>query len=359
MDKLHVNLGADSYDICFTDSFDKLTESLEEINAPKKLLIVTDTNVEPLYAKEVNTRLVEAGYDSAVYAFKAGEENKSMDSILGICGACVEHGLDRKSMILALGGGVVGDMAGFAAAIYMRGIDFIQIPTTLLSQSDSSVGGKTGIDFMESKNILGAFHQPKLVYINVNTLKTLPPVEFVSGMGEVVKHGIIRDAEFYRFIKENSALIKSLDSETLIKMSKINCGIKANVVEQDEKENGLRAILNFGHTIGHAAESSLNFTVTHGECVGLGMMAVSKIAVSRGLIDEATLKDIEETLREYDFRVRMPLPPADEIYGFMQKDKKKANGKLKFVLPVKIGDVMQTRDVTEKEIYDAIEFISE
>ena len=359
MDKLHVNLGADSYDICFTDSFDKLVESLEEINAPKKLLIVTDTNVRPLYAQEVNSRLVEAGYDSDVYAFAAGEENKGMDSILGICGACVEHGLDRKSMILALGGGVVGDMAGFAAAIYMRGIDFVQIPTTLLSQSDSSVGGKTGIDFMESKNILGAFHQPKLVYINVNTLKTLPPVEFVSGMGEVIKHGIIRDAEFYRFIKENSELIKSLDSETLIKMSKINCGIKANVVEQDEKENGLRAILNFGHTIGHAAESALNFTTTHGECVGLGMVAVSKIAVNRGLIDEATLNDIEETLKEYNFRVRMPLPPAEEIYSFMQKDKKKANGKLKFVLPVKIGDVTQTRDVTEKEIYDAIKFISE
>ena len=359
MDKLHVNLGADSYDICFTDSFDKLTESLEEINAPKKLLIVTDTNVEPLYAQEVSTLLTEAGYDSAVYAFTAGEENKNIDSILGICGACVEHGLDRKSMILALGGGVVGDMAGFAAAIYMRGIDFVQIPTTLLSQSDSSVGGKTGIDFMESKNILGAFHQPKLVYINVNTLKTLPPVEFVSGMGEVVKHGIIRDAEFYKFIKENSSLIKSLDSATLIKMSKINCGIKASVVEQDEKENGLRAILNFGHTIGHAAESALNFTVTHGECVGLGMVAVSKIAADRGLIDEATLEDIEETLKEYDFRTRMPLPPAEEIYGFMQKDKKKANGKLKFVLPVKIGDVIGTRDVTEKEIYDAIGFISE
>ncbi|MDD6762699.1 MAG: 3-dehydroquinate synthase [Clostridiales bacterium] len=358
MDKLHVNLGADSYDICFTDSFDPLVSSLKEINAPKKLLIVTDTNVRDLYADEVNNILTAAGYDSAVYAFPAGEENKSMDSILGICGACIEHGLDRKSMILALGGGVVGDMAGFAAAIYMRGINFVQIPTTLLSQSDSSVGGKTGIDFMESKNILGAFHQPKLVYINVSVLKTLPHIQFVSGMGEVIKHGIIRDADFYAFIKENKELIKALDSTTLIKTVKRNCEIKAEVVEQDEKENALRAILNFGHTIGHAAESALNFTTTHGECVGIGMAAVSHIAVNRGLISEAVLEDIEATLSGYDFRVRMELPPSEAIYEFMQKDKKKSDGKLTFVLPIRIGDVIQTRDVTEEEIFDAIRYIS-
>lgn len=359
MDRLFVNLGENSYDICFTDSFGALTDELSKIGAPKKILIVTDSNVEPLYAHEVNDILIKAGYDSAIYAFPAGEENKGMDTILGICGACVKHGLDRKSMIIALGGGVVGDMAGFAAAIYMRGIKFIQIPTTLLSQSDSSVGGKTGIDFMESKNILGAFHQPKLVYINVNTLKTLPPVQFVSGMGEVIKHGIIRDKEFYDFIKNNVELIKSLDTDTLVKMSKRNCEIKANVVEQDEKESGLRAILNFGHTIGHAAESALNFTMTHGECVGLGMAAVCKIAADRGMIDKATAEDIENVMTSYGFNVKTELPPKEEIFSFMQKDKKKADGKLSFVLPVKIGEVIRTTDVTADEIYGAIEYISE
>lgn len=359
MDKLYVNLGSNSYDIIFTDSFANLAASLDRINAPEKLLIVTDTNVEKLYADEVNGILKASGYDSAVYAFPAGEENKGMDTILGICGACVEHGLDRRSMILALGGGVVGDMAGFAAAIYMRGIDFVQIPTTLLSQSDSSVGGKTGIDFMESKNILGAFWQPRLVYINVNTLKTLPEVQFISGMGEVIKHGIIRDAAFYDFIKNNSALIKSLDPDTLISMAKRNCSIKAEVVECDEKENGLRAILNFGHTIGHAAESALDFTVTHGECVGLGMVAASYIAAERGLIDREILGDIKAVLEEYGFRTSMPLPEASVIYSFMQKDKKKANGKLKFILPARIGDVIQTRDVTGDEIYAAIEYITD
>lgn len=359
MDKLHVNLGENSYDICFSKSFDGLVNELKNINAPHKLLVVTDTNVEKLYGDEVDRLLKDGGYDSSLYAFEAGEQNKNMNAILGICGACIEHGLDRKSMIVALGGGVTGDMAGFAAAIYMRGIDFVQVPTTLLSQSDSSVGGKTGVDFMESKNILGSFHQPKLVYINVNTLKTLPEREFVSGMGEVIKHGIIRDDEFFEFLKDNSEKVKALDPDVLIKMAKRNCGIKAEVVECDEKENGLRAILNFGHTIGHAAESALGFKMTHGECVGLGMVAASYIAVQRNMIEESVLEEIVNILLEYGFAVKTALPSADTIYSFMQKDKKKSEGKLKFVLPVRIGEVIQTRDVTKEEIYSAIAYISE
>lgn len=358
MDRLRVDLGENSYDICFTDSFEGLTNELKAINAPEKLLIVTDSNVEELYAAELVNALKDGGYKSAVYSFTAGEENKNMESILGICRACIENGLDRKSMILALGGGVVGDMAGFAASIYMRGIDFVQIPTTLLSQSDSSVGGKTGIDFMESKNILGAFHQPRLVYINVNTLRTLPEREFISGMGEVIKHGIIRDAEFYSFLKENADQVRSLETNVLIKMAKRNCEIKAEVVEQDEKENGLRAILNFGHTIGHAVESAFNFTKTHGECVGLGMVAAAYISKERAIIDDRSLEDVESVLKEYGFEIRAEIDDPVKVYEFMQKDKKKTAGKLKFVLPVRIGEVMQTRDVTENEIYAAIGYIS-
>ena len=359
MDRLFVNLGDNSYDICFTESFLNLADELKKINAPGKLLIVTDTNVEKLYADEVLGLLCNAGYDCSVYAFPAGEENKTMDTILGICRACLENGLDRKSMIVALGGGVVGDMAGFAAAIYMRGISFVQVPTTLLSQSDSSVGGKTGIDFMDSKNILGAFHQPKLVYINVSTLKTLPEREFVSGMGEVIKHGIIRDREFYDYIKGNIALIRSLDSDTLIKMSKRNCQIKASVVEQDEKESGLRAILNYGHTIGHAVESALNFGMTHGECVGIGMVAVCNIAKERGLITDDVASDIENVLVSYGFKIKTKLPDVADICAYMKKDKKKADGKIGFVLPTKIGEVIRTSDVAEDEIIKAIEYISQ
>lgn len=358
MEKLFVDLGKNSYDILFSDSFSALPKALADINASKKLLVVTDSNVEKLYAYEVNNLLKENGYDSAVYAFAAGEENKGMDSILGICKACIKNEMDRKSMIVALGGGVVGDMAGFAAAIFMRGIDFVQIPTTLLSQSDSSVGGKTGIDFMESKNILGAFHQPKLVYINVGTLKTLPPEQFVSGMGEVIKHGIIRNGSFFDYVEENSEKIKTLDSETLIEMDKINCSIKADVVEQDEKEMGLRAILNFGHTIGHAVESAYDFKMTHGECVGIGMVGASYIAYKRGMIDAETLKRIENILDMYGFKTRVKLPEKETVFSFMQKDKKKIAGKLKFVLPTKIGEVMQTTDVTKDEIFAAFDYIS-
>ncbi|MGN0106235.1 MAG: 3-dehydroquinate synthase [Hominilimicola sp.] len=359
MEKLFVDLGKNSYDILFSDSFAALPKALSDINAPKKLLVVTDSNVEKLYADEVNNLLRENGYDSAVYAFTAGEENKNMDSILGICRACIEHEMDRKSMIVALGGGVVGDMAGFAAAIFLRGIDFVQVPTTLLSQSDSSVGGKTGIDFMESKNILGAFHQPKLVYINVGTLKTLPPEQFVSGMGEVIKHGIIRDGSFFDYVEENSEKIKTLDSETLIKMDKINCSIKADVVEQDEKEMGLRTILNFGHTIGHAVESAYDFKMTHGECVGIGMIGAGYIAHKRKMIDAETLNRIENILDLYGFKTRVKLPEKETVFSFMQKDKKKIAGKLKFVLPTKIGEVMQTTDVTKDEIFAAFDYISE
>lgn len=357
MEKLFVDLDENSYDILFSDSFDGLPSSLADIDAPKKLLIVTDTNVEKLYADEVKAILNDNGYDASVYAFAAGEENKNMDTILGICGACIEHQLDRKSMIIALGGGVVGDMAGFAAAIYMRGIDFVQIPTTLLSQSDSSVGGKTGIDFASGKNILGAFHQPRLVYINVETLKTLPEEQFISGMGEVIKHGIIRDADFFEYLKNNSEKIKSLDSETLIMADKINCSIKADVVMQDEKENGLRAVLNFGHTIGHAVESAYNFKKTHGECVGIGMSAAGYIAVKRGLIPESALKEMETVLAMYGFNIKVGLPDNDTVYSIMQKDKKKLSGKLTFVLPVRIGEVIRVNDITQDEIYAALDYI--
>ena len=358
MDRLNVDLGERSYDIVFTDSFDNLSTETQKIKAPQRILIVTDTNVEPLYAAAVKKELEKTGAEVGIYAIPAGEENKNMGEILKICSACIEDKLDRKSMIAALGGGVVGDMAGFAAAIYMRGIEFIQIPTTLLSQSDSSVGGKTGIDFADSKNILGAFHQPKLVYINVNTLKTLPEEQFVSGMGEVIKHGIIKDSKFFDYIKNNSEKIKTLDTETFIQMSKTNCSIKADVVMQDEKENGLRAILNFGHTVGHAVESAFDFKLTHGECVGLGMLSASHIASERGLIDRETLNSIVDVLNEYGFRTKIKLPEYESIIGFMQKDKKKLSGKLKFVLPVKIGEVTQVTDVTDNEIYNALEFIN-
>ncbi len=357
MDKLFVNLLENSYDILFDTSYLGLCDALKEINAPKKLLIVTDTNVAPLWLDEVKSLLDEAGYDVLKCIILAGEENKGMDSVLKICSACCEHKMDRKSMILALGGGVVGDIAGFASSMYMRGIRFVQLPTTLLSQSDSSVGGKTGIDFENAKNILGAFHQPSLVYINTSTLKTLPEREFISGMGEVIKHGIIKDAEFFNFLFNNSEKIKQLDSSLLIKMAKTNCAIKAEVVMADEKELGLRAILNFGHTIGHAIESEANFSKTHGECVALGMCAASYISFKRNLITKDTFDRIIAIIEKYGFGTKTELV-HDKVLKFMENDKKSVDSKIKFILPSAIGKVSITQDVTKEEISQALDFLS-
>ncbi|MCX7714722.1 MAG: 3-dehydroquinate synthase [Clostridia bacterium] len=359
MDKLSLDFGENSYDILFERDFDGLVCALKNIAAAKKLLIVTDENVNTIYGSHVRELLQCAGYDVCVHSFPAGEENKNMQTILDICSSCISHRMDRKSMIIALGGGVVGDMAGFAAAIYMRGIPFVQVPTTLLSQSDSSVGGKTGIDFADNKNILGAFHQPRLVYINVSVLKTLSEREFISGMGEVVKHGVIYDKHFFEYLKFNADKVKELEPDTLIHMVKCNCTIKADVVVKDEKENGLRAILNFGHTIGHALESAFHFKMTHGACVGLGMCAEGFIAKNRGMISQNELDEIKEVLGTYKIPTSSLLPKYDDIFSFMENDKKKADGRLKFILPTAVGSVMQVDDVTRDEIHSALSYIDE
>lgn len=356
MDKYFVDLGKNSYDIIFSCDYNGLEQELVKINAPKKLMVVTDKNVEKLWLHKLEPLLLDWGYDVSVCVLEPGEENKNIDSVLKICSHCLKNKLDRKSMILALGGGVVGDMAGFAASIYMRGIRFVQLPTTLLSQSDSSVGGKTGVDFMDTKNILGAFFQPALVYINVDTLKTLPQKEFRSGMGEVIKHGVIADRDFFDFLFNSSEKIKSLDSSLLISMAKTNCMIKAKVVMADEKESGLRKILNFGHTIGHAIESGAEFSKTHGECVALGMCAAAYIATMRSIADNAVLGRITEIVKLYGFSFDFDID-REKILYYMQMDKKNVDGKINFILPVRIGEVISLEDVSKDEIFSAVEFL--
>lgn len=357
--RLFVDLGKNSYDIVFENSFSRLLEELEKISCSKKVLIVTDSVVSKLYEEQVRKILLSGGYDVATCVFDNGEENKNINTILEISKSLLQHNADRKSTVIALGGGVVGDMAGFAASIYMRGIDFVQIPTTLLSQTDSSVGGKTGIDFMKAKNILGAFHQPKLVYINSSVLKTLPERELVSGMGEVIKHSIIRDKEFFEFLFENTKNVKSLRDDILLDMIYKNCSIKASVVSMDEKENGVRADLNFGHTFGHAVESYSDFEISHGECVGLGMLAASRVSLMRKMITEEQFLKIKKILENYGFRTKTSIKNINDVILLMQKDKKKTDGKLKFVLPVGIGRVIRTSDLCEEEIREAFEEISE
>ena len=268
--------------------------------------------------------------------------------------ALIENQLDRKSLVVALGGGVVGDLSGFGAATYLRGIDFIQIPTTLLSQVDSSVGGKTGVDLDQYKNMVGAFHQPRLVYMNMNTLKSLPPVEFACGMGEVLKTGLICDADFYEYVLANHEAIRALDTAALAKMIRRCCEIKAGVVERDPKEQGERALLNLGHTVGHAVEKLKDFQLLHGQCVAIGLVSAAYISWKRDLLTEEEYNRIREGCLLYDLPVSAEGLDETAVLAATKKDKKMEQGQIKFVLMKGIGSSFIDRSVSDEELLEGI-----
>ena len=250
------------YPIYFENDFSFLSQALtDEGLAGKSMCIVSDSTVAPLYADQVKAELLKVSDHVYQFTFPAGEAYKNLDTVQDLFQCLIENGLDRKSLVVALGGGVTGDLSGFGAAAYLRGIDFIQIPTTLLAQVDSSVGGKTGVDFRQFKNMVGAFHQPRLVYMNMATLQSLPEREFGCGMGEILKTGLICDKDFFDFVCANYKIIRTMDPEMLAVMIRKCCAIKAGVVERDPKEQGERALLNLGHTIGHAVEKLMNFSM--------------------------------------------------------------------------------------------------
>ncbi len=341
MIKLNINLKERSYPIYVTNNFVGIGKCMAALKAEGKVAVITDTNVAKIYLQPCMDILKEAGYDAYSFVIEAGEEHKNLDTVKDIYRFLIKSKFDRKSSLLALGGGVTGDITGFVAATFLRGINFIQLPTTLLAQVDSSVGGKTGIDFDGSKNMVGAFYQPRLVYINVATLKSLPERQLRSGMAEVVKHGIIADAEFYEYVDYNVNRILKREEDVLQYMVKANCSIKGKIVEEDEKESGLRSILNFGHTIGHAIESVSNFSLLHGECVSVGMAGAFRIAKKLGLVDDSLIERVEETLGKIGLPVKVSGLDAREVYEQMFHDKKVRQGKLLFVLPKRIGEVIQ------------------
>ena len=329
MEKLFVDLGKKSYDILFSDSFNGFAKAMSDIKAPKKLLVVTDSNVEKLYADEVNDLLIKNGYDSKIYAFTAGEENKGMDTILGICGACIEHEMDRKSMIVALGGGVVGDITGFAAATYLRGLDYLQIPTSLLAQVDSSVGGKTAIDLTGGKNLVGAFKQPVAVLCDLDTLHTLPKLFLADGMGEVIKYGMIRDEKLFTLLEQHTL---ETVSEVMDEIVPTCIDIKRDVVEHDEFDTGERMILNFGHTLGHAVESYYHYeTYTHGSAVAAGMCMMTKATCTPELYVRLC-----DCVKAYDLPTEVDAPVA-ELVPLCGNDKKRASASLRFIVCETIG----------------------
>lgn len=342
MIKININLNERSYPIYITTDYSDLRSSLNGAKISGKMVIITDTNVDKCQADLCMESL--RNYEGEIYKYviQAGEKSKNLDTIKDIYKFLIDLKLDRNSTLVALGGGVVGDITGFAAATFFRGINFVQVPTSLLAQSDSSVGGKVGVDFNDSKNIVGAFYQPKFVYMNVNTLKTLPKRELQAGLAEVVKHGIIQDSDFFEYIDYNVNKIFSFDEGVLQYLAKINCSIKGSVVEKDEKESGLRANLNFGHTVGHAIETVMNFELLHGECVALGMIAAFKIAQYLEMVDTDLVDKVRNTLVKIGLPVRLDGIDVEKVYNQMFFDKKMKGNKLTFVLPrKKIGEVIQ------------------
>lgn len=339
----------------FYENFNFLPQVLLDLGIKnRKICIITDDNVSKIYLSEVKSLLNTKFSDVFSYAFESGEKSKNIDTISKFYEFFLENKFDRKTVIIALGGGVVGDMAGFAAATYLRGLTFIQVPTTLLSQIDSSVGGKVGVDFLGSKNIVGAFYQPELVYINVNTLSTLNAREYSAGIAEAVKYGFILSEEFYNFVLENKGNLLEKNMDTIYKLIYDCLIFKADIVKQDEKEAGVRAFLNFGHTIGHSVETLKEFELIHGECVALGMVCALYIAKQKKFISLDDFLQFKDLLVFFKLPVKVEDLDANDIYEQLFLDKKVSENKINFILIERIGKAFVTNELTKDEFLNAI-----
>lgn len=344
------------YKILLHQNFDLLEEEIKAVCKPSQICIITDTNVEALYLNEVQNICMRIA-NTFVHAYKAGEASKNLTTITQIYDTLVAHNMDRSGLIVALGGGVVGDMAGFVASSYMRGIKFVQVPTTTVSQNDSSMGGKTGVDYLAHKNMVGAFYNPLLVYSNLTTLRSLPESEFTGGLAEVIKHGLIRSERLFDLLEQNVDKLLNKEDEILEEMTYESCLVKCSVIEADLKELGLRKILNLGHTIGHSIETLSDFTLSHGQCVAYGSCMAAYISYQRGYITEQTVERIVNVFRSYKLLSPIPHFDINAVWEQMSYDKKMAYGKISFILLKAIGDATIVIDVTKEEVINAILFI--
>lgn len=346
------------YDIVFTRDFGLLADELSSFEVKeRKVAVICDTNTERLFGEEVKNILSGCCKRVILYAFPAGEEYKTLDTVKEIYKRLIEEKFDRKDLLVALGGGVVGDITGYAAATYLRGIDFIQIPTTLIAQSDSSIGGKTGVDFDGYKNMVGAFYMPKLVYMNVGVLKELDDRQFYAGFAEVMKHGLIKDAAFYEWLLDHMYEIFDRDMDVLEEMVMRSSGVKKLVVEKDPTEKGDRALLNFGHTIGHAIEKARHFEMLHGECIALGMVAAAFISWKRESISMEEYYEVRDMFVPFHLPISIDDIDPEEILTLTKSDKKMDGGQIKFVLLKKVGKAYVDRTVTDEEILQAVKEI--
>lgn len=346
------------YNIILARSFDELPQAVKALGlSGRRVCIVSETNVAPYYMTQV-TELFSGLADTVInFCFQAGEASKNLNTVEQLYETLIKSKFDRKDLLVALGGGVVGDLTGYTAATYLRGIDFIQLPTSLLAQVDSSIGGKTGVDFNAYKNMVGAFHQPRLVYINLSTLLTLNRRQYISGMGEIIKHGLIKNKDYYDWLKANVDSIVNRDLNILEQMIYMSCCIKRDVVEHDPKEQGERALLNFGHTIGHAVEKLWNFKLLHGECVALGCVGASYISMKKGYISKAVYEDICHTLKNFELPVSVTAPDgilAQTIVEATKLDKKMESGQIKFILLKPEGNGVIDRTVNDTQMLEAV-----
>jgi len=353
-----VDLGARSYEIAIGAGL--LAQAGERIKPFLKrplVAIVTDSNVAARHLDHLQESLRKADIRARAIVLPAGEATKSYQHLAETCDGLLSAGIERRDMIIALGGGVIGDLAGFAAAILRRGVDFIQIPTTLLAQVDSSVGGKTGINSPHGKNLIGAFHQPKSVLIDIALLDTLPKRELAAGYAEVAKYGLLGDAPFFSWLEGNAPALFAGDAQARIKAITTSCEMKARIVAEDETETGVRALLNLGHTFGHALEAATGYTsrLLHGEAVAIGMAQAFRFSERQKLCAQGTAARVEAHLTSVGLPTRLgdipgDLPGPEKLLDIMRQDKKAVAGKLTFILVRGIGEAFITRDVAEEDV---------
>ena len=347
MRRVKVSLGDKGYNIMIGSGLLRQTGNwLKEIGLSDKLVIITNPVVQGLYGNALKENLLAEGLKVTVLLVADGEEQKSLETAGRLYAELTSCYAERTTPILALGGGVIGDLAGFVAATYLRGVPLVQIPTTLLAQVDSSIGGKVAVNQGQLKNRIGAFYQPRLVISDTATLKTLPVKEFANGMAEVIKSAVIRDKDFFTFIETNLDKIKTQDNAVLEEIVFCSARIKARVVEQDEMDLGLRNILNFGHTVGHAIETVSDFNVEHGQAIAVGMLAAARIAQRMGLLESGELTRLKGVIAGAGLPTEMPNLDTEGIIQAIKHDKKIVAGKVRFVLPKAIGNVFVTEEVS-------------
>jgi len=341
VEKISLKLSHNSYDIVIGPGIlQNLGKYLRDLSLGEKIAVVTHPRVDRLYGAQVRKSLKDAGYSPVMISLPDGERYKTLDQVGRVYDKLVAHRFERDATLVALGGGVVGDMAGFVAATFLRGISYIQCPTTVVAQVDASIGGKTGVDHPKGKNLIGAFYQPRLVCIDPTVLTTLSKREYIAGLAEVVKYGVIFDPAFIGYLERYTAPIKVLEPGKILYCIKKSAAIKAEIVQADERESSLRKILNYGHTFGHAIETMTGYRkYKHGEAVSIGMVMASRLACMLGILSEIALERQVALLRSFGLPTRMPRLDPGCLLSVMERDKKVVDGVIFFILPEKIGSV--------------------